>query len=205
MPFSGDANTNTQLLIKVQATDQDTQITQTWPATTPATHGVLSSDSQGNLAWVPQLVSGLLGDLDNAYFASGVIDSTGSATLTPQPLMQYKSYTAAAVICFVVRTCAFLDAAVQGNTDVKVTEVKTGIMFDPNATSLARVWTALPACYFGEISAYMSSLQVNPVRIRGSGCAPTFTVTGQTGTRVNLEISAYQPYNVPLAPIAATS
>ena len=205
MPFAGDANTNTQLLLKVQATDNDSEIKQVWPAATPATHGILTSDSTGNMQWVPQLVSGLLGNLDNAYFATGVIGADGTAVLTPAPLMQFKSYSAATLICFVIRASAFADSVSAGSTAINVVEIKTGIMYDPNATSLAAVWTALPVAYFGEISPNLSSLQLNPVRIRGSGCAPTMTVTGAAGTRVNLEIGTYLPYNVSLAPVVAVS
>lgn len=199
MPFAGEGRTNTQLLIQVAPSAQDTQVKCTWPQALPATHGVLTSDSQGNMSWTPQLLSGLLGNMDNAYYATGLIDSSGSVTITPSPVMQYKSYTSAVVVGLLIRAYAYLGDASQGSTAVQVAEIKTGLLFQPNASSLAQLWTALPASFFGETTPFITGLQVNAVRVRGQGCAPTITVTGQAGAAVNLEIRAFTPYNVPLA------
>ena len=205
MPFAGDATTNTQLLLGVGVSaTEGVEVSHVWPSSTPATHGVLSTDSQGNMAWVPQLVSGLLGNLDNAYYATGLIDSSGSVTLTPTPTMQYRSYSDTVVIGLLIRAFAYLGDASQGSTDIQVAEIKTGLVFNPSATSLAQLWTSLPASFFGESGDFLADLQLNAVRTRGRGCAPTITVTGQPGVVVVLEMLAYTPYNVALAPQAAT-
>ena len=205
MPFAGDATTNTQLLLGVAVSaTEGVEVSHVWPNTTPATHGVLSTDAQGNMSWVPQLVSGLLGNLDNAYFATGLIDSTGSVTLTPAPAMQYRSYTDTVVVGLMIRAYAYIGDATQGSTDIQVAEVKTGLVFDPSAASLAQLWTSLPASFFGESGGFLTDLQLNAVRTRGKGCAPTITVAGQPGVVVVLEMLAYTPYNVALAPQAST-
>jgi hypothetical protein len=203
MPFLFDAGSNTQLtLIVADIPGPNQQYELVWPSKPPQTHGVLSVDPAGNLSWLPQLVSGMLGDPDNSYYASGVVppasggSTSATVALTLDRQMLFKSYTSPNVIAFEAKLRCYMDRTSAGSTDIAALKATGVIVNNPQATSLSQIWTlAAPLSVFGEISSMLTDLQLLLTRDRNNACSPSFIVVGQPGVRVNADISMFPPSN----------
>lgn len=203
MPFLFDAGSNTQLTLDVDDTPGPNQeYSIVWPSKPPQTHGVLAVDPSGNLTWLPQLVSGMLGDPDNSYYATGVLQATGSGssdastTLALDRAINFKSYTSPNVIAFEAKIRCYMNQASAGNTDIAALKAVGVIVNNPQATSLSQIWTlAAPLSLFGEVTSMLGDIQISLPRDRNNACSPSFVVTGPPGVRVNADISMFPPSN----------
>lgn len=203
MPFALDARTNTYLLMQVAPSSAASgNYGLQWPEKTPVTHGLLLADADGVLQWKEQHVSALLGNLDNVFYGTVVLQPastpgpvTGTLNLTPG--MTIRSYKTPVAIGVDIKLRAYLNDAPASANEVVVSRITASIINKPDATALNQIWTSTDPVTFGEQSDLCTGLQIVLPRLRNNACIPEFVVTANvngSAVRVTADITLFTPY-----------
>lgn len=202
MPIGTDSANNSNMVIDVAPGGQ--RLTLTYPSRLQDGFGIMQSDTQGGMQWLPQYVQGIVGNDDNHSSGTCSIAQDGTSQLINfQPLV-LNPFSRRVCIGVEIRVRTYLASPTADSVDIFASLGQCLLAFDPTAISLNDIWTTTAISVIGPTNDLLNDIAITVTRTRGNAATVTPVLQGNPqsgGTKVDFDIQLYTPYAISSAPV----